>query len=209
MSAIAEHLHDQFRLPRGPLGRLAGWVMATRPSNRARSGWTVDLLQLAPNARVLELGYGPGLGIQAALRAAPDGHVTGLDHSLVMRATASRRNAAAIRSGRALLLVGDAQDPPDGLGTFDAIFGCNVWLFWPGPVATLSRLAALLRPGGRIAVTHQPRGGSAGPADTTAATNQLEAHLLGAGLTGLRRCRLDLQPTPAVCVLATSRGVTR
>ena len=34
---IKEHLTDQFRQPRGPLGRLAGRIMATRGSNVQRN----------------------------------------------------------------------------------------------------------------------------------------------------------------------------
>ena len=67
-SPIARHLGDQFRRPRGPLGRVAGRIMAQRSSNVERSRWTVERLELNTDARVLELGYGPGLGIEAALQ---------------------------------------------------------------------------------------------------------------------------------------------
>jgi ketosteroid isomerase-like protein len=46
----------QFRRPEGPLGRLAGWIMAARPSNRSRSRATVALLDIGAGDRVLELG---------------------------------------------------------------------------------------------------------------------------------------------------------
>ena len=64
---IKTHLYDQFREPRGPLGVLAGRIMSKRSSNRERSAWTVDLLDVQPDDRILELGYGPGLGLEAAL----------------------------------------------------------------------------------------------------------------------------------------------
>lgn len=206
MTDMAELVRDQFRLPRGPLGRVAGWVMSSRASNRARSRWTVDLLDLCADAQVLEVGYGPGLGIEAAVRTATRGHVVGLDHSPVMRAAAGRRNAAAIRAGTAELLVGDAQDPRLDPGTFDAVYGCNVALFWSDPALTFSRLARLLRPGGRLAITHQPRGASVGPSDAAAAADQLEAWLLQAGLVEPHQSRLELRPAPAICVLAHAPG---
>lgn len=68
--SIKARLFDRFRKPRGPLGILAGRIMSKRPSNQERSAWTVGLLDLRPNDRVLELGYGPGLGIQAVLERA-------------------------------------------------------------------------------------------------------------------------------------------
>lgn len=204
MGAITNHLYDQFRRPRGPLGHAAGRIMSKRSSNVERSQWTVDLLDLAPEGRVLEVGFGPGLGVQAALAAAPGVSVVGLDHSSTMRRSATRRNAAAARAGRVELRVGDAQRPPDDLGTFDAIFSCNVWLFWADPVETLAGLAALLAPRGQLAVTHLPRHGGADASATAEAGDRIEAQLKEIGLVDVERHVLDLDPAPAVCVIARS-----
>lgn len=38
----------QFHQPRGLGGRLAGWTMASRASNRIRNVWVVSLLDIAP-----------------------------------------------------------------------------------------------------------------------------------------------------------------
>jgi SAM-dependent methyltransferase len=204
MGAITNHLYDQFRRPRGPLGHVAGRIMSKRSSNVERSQWTVDLLDLAPESRVLEVGYGPGLGVEAALAVSPDIMVVGFDHSSTMKKTAARRNDTAIGDGRLDLLVGDAQDPPGGLGLFDAVFSCNVWLFWDDPVDTLSRLAALLEPGGQLAVTHLPRHGNADAAATAEAGDRIETQLKEIGLVDVERHTLDLDPAPAVCVIARS-----
>jgi SAM-dependent methyltransferase len=200
-SPIARHLGDQFRRPRGPLGRVAGRIMAQRSSNVERSRWTVERLELNTDARVLELGYGPGLGIEAALAAAPDGHVTGIDHSSTMYSMATRRNSIAVSDGRSVLLVGDAEDPPDRLGTFDAIFCCNVWLFWAHPERTIERLAAILEPSGKLAITHLPRHGQPTAADTDRAAERIEQQMIGSGLFEVGRSYLDLEPAPAVCVI--------
>jgi ubiquinone/menaquinone biosynthesis C-methylase UbiE len=200
MNSIKRHLYDQFRFPRGPFGRLAGRTMSRRASNIERSRWTVDLLELRPGDRVLELGYGPGLGIEAALGATADGHVVGIDHSSTMRSMATKRNATALRSGRATLLVGDAEAPPSDLGTFDAIFCCNVWLFWSDPDTTMVRLAQLLAPSGRLAITHLPRRGSPTKHDTDLAAQKIEQQMHRAGLAHVERAYLPLDPAPAVCV---------
>lgn len=199
MNKLQRYVREQFGRPRGPLGQLAGHIMASRSSNVERNRWTVDLLNLDPDARVLELGYGPGVGIEAALQAAPDGQVIGIDHSPTMRAAAIRRNRRAVRSGRAQLLIGDAQNPPD-LGPFDAIFGCNVWLFWPDPTATLRRLKGLLAANGLLAITQLPRTGAPGPAETQAEAALIETQMRQAGLAVLGSQYLHLEPTPAVCV---------
>jgi len=200
-SSMQRRLSAQFRRPHGPLGRVAGRIMSRRPSNVERTAWTVDLLDLPTGARLLELGYGPGLGIEAALQSSPDAQVVGIDHSPSMRAMAARRNRAAVRDGRATLLVGDAQAPPEDLGLFDAIFCCNVWLFWNEAEATIGLMAGLLAPGGKLAITHLPRGSAPSAADTDDAADLIETQMRSSGLDDLNRSYLPLDPAPAVCVI--------
>ena len=68
---------SQFKRPRGPLGRLAGWIMANRPSSRLRNTRTVDLLDLRLDDRILEEGYGPGLALRLAANSYPTGGSSG------------------------------------------------------------------------------------------------------------------------------------
>jgi hypothetical protein len=65
--------HRQFRRPTGLLGRLAGWIMANRPSNIERNRWTVDLLNVQPSDHVLEIGFGPGLRCERQSGCAGEG----------------------------------------------------------------------------------------------------------------------------------------
>jgi ubiquinone/menaquinone biosynthesis C-methylase UbiE len=83
----------QFSGPSGPLGRLAGRLMARL--NGPLNDWAVDLLELSPRDRVLEVGYGPGLAIQRIASRASQGRVVGVDRSERMRRQAARRNRAA------------------------------------------------------------------------------------------------------------------
>ena len=107
---IKEHLTDQFRQPRGPLGRLAGRIMATRGSNVQRNRRTVELLEPGEHDHVLVVGYGPGLAIDEIARLVPNGHVTGIDHSTTMQRVGTRRLDAAGLSDRVELHVGDVTD---------------------------------------------------------------------------------------------------
>jgi Methyltransferase domain len=102
--AVIATIVGQFGHPRGTAGRVAGWVMAYRPSNRQRNRWVVWLLEVQPTDRVLEIGFGPGLTIaELARRVGHQGHVYGIDHSQVMLHQATSRNAAAIAAGRVSL----------------------------------------------------------------------------------------------------------
>lgn len=197
----------QFHRPHGVGGRLAGWVMAHRSSNRQRNQWVAGLLDVQPTDRVLEIGFGPGIAIGEISRRAIEGIVYGVDHSDVMLRQASRRNAAAIRAGRVKLV----QAPVDRLPPFDepldAILAVNSLGFWPEPPQRLVELRALLRPGGRIALVSQPRCPGATRETTVRAAEELQDVLGQAGFAAMQVETLDLEP-PVACVIATNEEDT-
>lgn len=177
--------------------------MARRSSNQQRSAWTVHLLDIRPDDRVLELGYGPGLGIEAALGRLRTGSIVGVDHSATMRRMAARRARAAGGAVQPDLRIGDAGNLAPDIGTFDKIFSCNVWLFWQDPVGVFERLRDHLAPGGTVAVTHLPRHGGAGRDTSLGAAAAIADLLTRAGYRDIRRQILELDPAPAVCALAS------
>lgn len=144
-------LNRQAAHPRGWFGRFLGiiWTFEHRREYRE----TFELLAIAPNDHVLELGSGPGWGLREAARRASDGHVTGLDVSRAMVASARRRNRRAIRAGRVTaseISEANLDLPP---GAFDRAFAIHCIYFWKDPLQTLRQLAAALRPRGRLVLT--------------------------------------------------------
>lgn len=188
----------QFHRPTGPAGHVAGWIMGRRSSNVARSRWAVQLLDVRPTDRVIELGCGPGVAIAALAGRATRGAVVGVDHSPVMVGQARRRNRAAVRAGRVRLIQASVENLPDG--PFDAALAVNTLGMWPQPSARLRGIAGLLRPGGRIALVSQPRCVGATAATSASAAEELTDLLVDAGFEQLRTEVLDLDP-PAVCIL--------
>jgi SAM-dependent methyltransferase len=151
-------VHAQFGRPTGLRGRAAGLLMAHRPSNRRRNSWPVSVLDVRRDDRVLEIGVGPGLAIRELSRIAAEGYVCGIDHSELMLRWARRRNADGLRRGVVDLRLGSVDELPEFDAPFDKLLAVNTMLFWSEPVARLAELRRLLRPGGLIAVAHQPRG---------------------------------------------------
>jgi SAM-dependent methyltransferase len=190
----------QFHQPTGAVGHVAGWIMGRRSSNVARNRWAVQLLDVQPTDRVIELGCGPGVAIAALATRATRGLVVGIDHSQVMIRQARRRNRAAIRAGRVRLIHTPVESLSISDGPFNAALAVNTVGMWPDPIARLRELARLLRPGGRIALVSQPRCPGATAATSAAAASELAGLLTEAGFQHLRTEMLDLDP-PAACVL--------
>lgn len=115
-------------------------------------------LELAPGERVLEVGFGPGVAIDAIVRSSQDVVVVGMDHSEVMLRQATSRNAAAVAAGRVHLHLASVEDPPAFDEPFHKIFAINSVGFWRDPVTRLESLRELLVPGGTLVLTVQPRG---------------------------------------------------
>jgi ubiquinone/menaquinone biosynthesis C-methylase UbiE len=150
MKPNLERLAGQFRSPTGLSGLRVAAVMRT--FNRPATKWTVECLGVQPADVVLEIGFGPGVGIGEALARATTGRVYGIDLSPTMVRMASRANRAAVRKGRAVLMAGDAASLPYGDALFDKVFAVNVIYFWHDPSVPLSEIRRTMKPGGSLAL---------------------------------------------------------
>src|SRR5215207_2349264 len=177
--------------------------MAHRSSNRRRNAWAVSLLDVRANDRVLEIGFGPGLAIVELSRIAQEGYVCGIDHSELMLHQATRRNADGIRRRVVDLRLASVDALPAFEAPFDKILAVNAMLFWTAPDARLEQLRQLLRPGGLIAVAHQPRGPGATDETSAARGQEIAAALTRAGFSAVQVETLHLKPA-VVCALGVN-----
>jgi SAM-dependent methyltransferase len=197
---VTAAVRRQFGRPTGLRRRAAGVLMAHRPSNRRRNAWAVSLLDVRPDDRVLEIGFGPGLAIRELARLAAEGYVCGVDHSELMLRRAKRLNAEGLRRGVVDLRLGSVEELPAFDQPFDKMLAVNAMMFWREPVARLETLRRLLRSGGVIAVAHQPRGPGASDETSAARGREIESALAQAGFSALRLETMALKPT-VVCAL--------
>ncbi|QLG28871.1 methyltransferase domain-containing protein [Halorarum halophilum] len=151
-------LYRTFGRPRGLLGRLGGRLMTGR-DKREMAEWVLSGLAVEPTDRVLEVGFGPGIGIQTAADAAPEGLVAGVDYSREMVEMARTRNAEAVDAGRVDLRYGPADDLPFDDAAFNAAFSINSMQVWPDAAAGLQEIRRVLHPGGRLALGFTPIAG--------------------------------------------------
>lgn len=199
---MTSDLTAQFKRPHGALGALAGWIMANRGSNIARNRWTVALLELEAEDRVLEIGCGPGEALQHALRKTRAGCVVGLDHSPLMIAQAARRNRQALRSGSLELFNEGVEALPRIGRQFTKAMSVNVAQFFDDKPAAFRTLSDALEPGGLLATTYQPRSANASDTDGLRMIERFRYALSGAGFIEPRLEILSLRPVSAFCLLA-------
>jgi ubiquinone/menaquinone biosynthesis C-methylase UbiE len=142
-------MENMFCAPKGTLGRLGGQLMS---QDHWLPAWVLDLLEINPSDSVLEVGSGPGVGLELAAARAHEGRVMGVDPSETMLEMARRRNHALIEAERVELRPGSAEKLPFEDATFDKAMTMNSLHLWPDPVAGLKEVRRTLRSGGRIAV---------------------------------------------------------
>lgn len=190
---------SQFANPHGWLGWIAGQLMGIR--NQARSEWVISLLDLRPESRVLEIGFGSGADIRRVCELVSRGTAAGIDHSETMLRLATRRNRVAIAQGHVELQQGDASRLPYGAGSFDTVFAINVAQFWDRPADTAGEMRRVLKLGGLVALAVQPRSKGANEQTATETGARLTAALTGAGFRDVRLERRPAKPVSTVCGL--------
>jgi ubiquinone/menaquinone biosynthesis C-methylase UbiE len=137
----------------GPGGWLAGPVMARM--NRDMELAAIDELAPPPDASVLAVGFGPGVGIAELAKVLTRGVVGGVDPSAAMCQQAGRRNRGAAESGQVSLECSTADSIPWPDGTFTGAIAVNSIQVWDPIDASVREVARVLAPTGRlVSITH-------------------------------------------------------
>ena len=149
---------EQFARPRGRLGLFAGWALAFH--NRQANRRALSALEPITGQRVLELGFGPGWALQRLL-ARGASHVTGVEVSEVMIASASRRLKSEIAARRATLIDGDVTSLELSDASVTRALAVYSAMFWPDQPRAFSELSRVLAPGGILALEVRVQGTTA------------------------------------------------
>ena len=103
-----------------------GMNLMTIPLSR----WGLSHVEIHDDADILDIGCGGGRNIQRLLRAAPKGHVTGIDPS-----------ETDVYEGTADIL-------PFGDNRFDLVMASETMYFWKNPDECVREILRVLKPGG-------------------------------------------------------------
>lgn len=150
-----QYIRSQFANPRGPIGHLAGMLMAHM--NHELNQWAISILNIQADDHVLEIGFGPGEGIQQVIKLAHTGFVAGIDISETMLQQAHDRNILAINNKQVELKTGSVAHIPYADQTFNKLLAVNSVQEWPHLENNLLELLRVLKPAGTAVITSQPR----------------------------------------------------
>ncbi|KAM9350772.1 putative methyltransferase YdaC [Symphorus nematophorus] len=140
-----------------PTRSVAGWLVSKllTARNRALEENTVQLIGIQPGDTVLELGHGPGWGLQSAakLLTEPTGRLIGVDYSEYMHQMASEQLKELVSSGKVTLHHCDVAAMPLADSTVDKVFHCNCYYFWPDLRKGATEIQRVMKPGGLMLTT--------------------------------------------------------
>lgn len=115
----------------------------------------VDLAEIQPDYLVLEVGFGPGLGLRYAADfvANGSGKICGVDISPFMVEKAEKHCALEIAEGKVDIRRGNVMFLPYLDNTFDRVFHCNVFYFWPDLIRGAKEIRRVMKAGGIMVTT--------------------------------------------------------
>ena len=148
ISKLRAAISRQLSQPSGAGGRVIAAVM--NRGNRGLNERAINLLDVRPSSRALDLGFGGGLALALLLERAA--HVTAIDRAQDMVAAAEARHADDIAAGRLTVKVGDVGALPLADGSVDRILTVNTVYFWPDLVSAFSELQRVMAPGARVVI---------------------------------------------------------
>jgi ubiquinone/menaquinone biosynthesis C-methylase UbiE len=170
--------------------------MATKASDRQR--WAVEVLEIEPHDRVLEVGCGHGVAVSLVCDRLAGGRITAVDRSPKMIEAARQRNSEHAEKVRFVTASVEEADLSDE--RYDKVFAIHVAaLHRPGPA--LHAVQRRLVPGGRLYLFSQAPGWKSADAAQAFAAD-LAGTLEEAGLEPMRRLVNDPGSGFAAAVIA-------
>ncbi len=139
---------DQLARPHGWLGPVMGRILDR--VNRRLNAQVIDMLAVRSGERILEIGFGGGVGLSLLAARHPQARAAAVEISTSMLATARRRFRRALSDGALELHEASVEHLPWPDQSFDGAYTINCIYFWPEPVVGLREIYRVLRPSGRL-----------------------------------------------------------
>ncbi|MDO3661717.1 class I SAM-dependent methyltransferase [Bacillus sp. C28GYM-DRY-1] len=194
-------LSKKFSKPKGVFGMIAGYIMAAE--NKTLNQWTIDLLGITRGDNILEVGFGPGYCMEQMLKREKDIHLHGIDVSETMLKLAARR----VKSKEVRLIQGSVETFPLIASFYDKVISVNNYTIWNDQEKGMKQIYQALKPGGKAAITMQPREADASPEKTKSFGKQMIADFKAAGFEDIELQFKNIKPELSVCATAKKPAI--
>jgi len=141
-----EFIARQFKKPSVLFGKFASNIMVR--NNQKNYDKLITDLDVKLHDKLLEIGYGPGIGIQMLANLCSTCAIHGIDFSKLMYKRATKYNKTFIDSGKVRLYYGDFLKTLVLDNEYDKVFCLNVIYFWDELKTPFEKVLSLLKKGG-------------------------------------------------------------
>ncbi|CAD5118713.1 DgyrCDS7394 [Dimorphilus gyrociliatus] len=141
-----------------PRNSLSGLIIGhyfLRRRNRTLEENAVKLSKIEKDHTVLEIGFGPGVGLSKAVEKVQDGKgkIYGIELSLSMVNSANLFYKKYINAGKLDITYGSVTQLPYAPNTFDRIYHVNCYYFWKDMPLACTELYRVLKPNSYVVAT--------------------------------------------------------
>lgn len=143
---LREFIASQFKKPGILFGIFTSKIMVRH--NQKHYDKLIKDLHIQPHDKLLEIGYGPGIGIQMVAKMCSDCKIHGIDFSKLMYKRATKYNKPFIDNGKVQLQYGDFLKTSVIDNNYDKVFCLNVIYFWDELKGPFEKVFSLIRNGG-------------------------------------------------------------
>jgi len=141
---------NQFKKPSGFLGKIVSNIMIN--GNLPEYRMLINNMKIQANDKLLEIGFGPGVGINLIASNNQFSEIYGIDFSELMYKRAFKRNQAFISKNKVKLFYGDFLNTEIEINNFDKIYCLNVVYFWDSLETPFRKIRKLLKENGEFLI---------------------------------------------------------
>nr|WP_276562570.1 class I SAM-dependent methyltransferase [Bacillus sonorensis] len=136
---------------RSPRGILSKWVASyMETGNHDINEWTIQLLDIQPYDRILEIGTGGGAALSRIAEKLESGRACGIDSSKSMIKQSLRRTERLREEGKAEIKYGRAENIPFADRSFHKVFSVHTVYFWTDARQALKEIYRVLQIDGTL-----------------------------------------------------------
>lgn len=141
---------------REPKGLFSKWVARYMEKNHHNiNQWTIQLLNIQENDRILEIGTGRGMTLSKVAEKLDRGKVYGIDASRHMVKYAKRKHKRLVEQEKAVITLGKAEQLPFEDRSFNKLFTVQTIYYLPDIEQVMKEVYRVLQVDGEVFLSFQ------------------------------------------------------